>query len=86
MHNQTEVFELKNRGKKKRDKFPHVRRYHGRAERVRDRRDRRVSLVRLSELRLPVKEGKVSECLLFVGIHGGRRTPCSRVIVRIVVV
>ena len=76
MHNQTEVFELKNRGKK-RNKFPHVRRYHRRSERVRDRRDRRVSLVRLSELRLPMKERKVSECLLFVGIYGGKHTPCS---------
>lgn len=84
MHNQTEVFELKNRGEKKR--LPRVRAYHGRSERVRDRRDRRVSLVRLSELRVPVKERKVSAGLSCGGIHGGRRTPCTRIIVGIVVV
>lgn len=44
MHNRTEVVELKTEA---------TRLYHGR---VRDCRDRRVSLVRLSELRLPVKE------------------------------
>lgn len=54
---------------------------------MRDRRDRRVSLVRLSELRLPVKEEEeVSEVLSLIGINGGRRTPCARVIVGIVVV
>jgi hypothetical protein len=63
----------------------HVR-YHGRSDRVRDRRDRRVSLVRLSELRLPVKEEKSVKSLSFVKIYRGRRTPCARVIIGIVVI